>query len=117
MPDDLNQRRIKHAAYERRVLLRARFIMGLTAIFCIVGSSMLVQSFMQGLQNHGQKIFLAIDVVAAVVLFISALGLLRTALMVHRRLKKARLSESGNSPDFTPLSDGSQRAKKFDDLK
>jgi cobalamin biosynthesis protein CobD/CbiB len=107
--------------HERRVLLRARAFMGMLAICCAVGSAMaveyLVEYLLEGINIRQKWTFLAMDLAAAAVLFGAAFTLARHARKVHLLLKKAREAQAAGSPDFTPLSDGSQRVENLKKLK
>ncbi len=103
--------------HERRVLLRARAFMGMLAICCAVGSAMAVEYLLEGINIRQKWTFLAMDLAAAAVLFGAAFTLARHARKVHLLLKKAREAQAAGSPDFTPLSDGSQRVENLKKLK
>jgi len=114
---ELDERRIRQAAYQRRALLRARFFMGLSSIACIAGSVDALQYFLGGIIAHQKWMFPSLDLLAAIVLFVTGLTLARHARMVHHALKQPKQQPPAKPPDFTGLSDGSQHARKLDEMK
>jgi hypothetical protein len=113
--DELSALRIRQFTGARRAAYRARSYCVIGALVCVVAVAQLtwvriVRATGFGLQPTGY-------VVVAILAAWGAVYFFRKAMELDREAKQSSLPEATGEPDFTPLSDGSQRWKDLKDIR
>jgi ABC-type nickel/cobalt efflux system permease component RcnA len=115
---ELDGQRIRQLAALRRGAIRARSWCLITAGVCLVGAIQLVIFSVQLIRAPGSA-WLRIPcylMVAAAGLWLTVY-FLRRARVLKREIGRSALGQPETSPDFSQLSDGSQRWKNLEDIR
>jgi hypothetical protein len=116
-PAELNGGRIRQLAALRRGAIRARSWCLIAAGVCGVGAIQLVIFALRGIRGGGWKIRAICYLLVAVAGFVLMGFFLRRAARLKREIGKSAIGEAEGVPDFSSLSDGSQRWKNLEELR
>jgi uncharacterized membrane protein YcjF (UPF0283 family) len=115
--DELSGQRIAQISKLRRAAYRSRSHAIIGLVCCIVMIGQLVWVAVQNWQA-GDYVFAAISAVMGVALVWLAVWCTRLAVRLHRQATAPTSTiQRGFEPDFSPLSDGSQRWKNLEKIK
>lgn len=109
---DLSGQKIKQISSLRRGAYRTRSWLMIGAVSCIVGAAQLIYLAIQARRN-GLRLTALGEVLTAVLSLFLGVYFSRRALEAHREIQQSRLEEPTTPPDFSTLSDGSQRWKNL----
>jgi uncharacterized Zn finger protein (UPF0148 family) len=109
-PDDgdLSGMKIKQISALRRGAYRTRSWLMIGAISCAVGAAQLVYLAIQA-RRAGLRLTPLGELLTAILALLLGVYFIRRAVEVHREIQQSRLEEPTTPPDFSTLSDGSQR--------
>lgn len=113
---ELSGVRIAQIAALRRGAYRSRSHAIIAAAVALVMACQLVFSTIEHLLA-GDRLFAVITAVIALLLFGCTFWLIRLAVRLHRQAQPPPLAEPPLPPDFSPLSDGSQRWKNLEKIE
>jgi hypothetical protein len=105
---DLSGLKIKQISALRRGAYRTRSWLMIGAISCAVGAAQLVYLAIKA-RREGLRLVPLGEVVSALFSLVLCVYFSRRALDAHREIQQSRLEEPTIPPDFSTLSDGSQR--------
>ena len=105
---DLSGQKIKQISALRRGAYRTRSWLMIGAISCAVAAAQLVYLAIQARRNWQRPTALG-EVLTAVFSLFFCVYFFRRALETHHEIQQTRLEEPATPPDFSTLSDGSQR--------
>ena len=115
--DHLDSLRIRRATVLRRSLYRSRAYAVVASIACAAGAAQCAWLVVRRVRSVGFDpravvllVFMSVAVVAAVMLA-------RRAIALNREAASAVLPEPRTRPDFSTLSDGSQRVSNLEDVR
>jgi hypothetical protein len=115
--DELSGQRIAQITKLCRAAYRSRSHAVIGLVCCIVMTIQLIWVAVQNCRN-GDYAFAAISAAMAIALLWLAVWCARLALRLHRQATApASTIPHGSEPDFSPLSDGSQRWKNLEQIK
>lgn len=115
-PDEpLSGLRIRQISTLRRAAYRSRSWVIIAAGVCIVASLKLLLTAVTDIRAGRRALSIGYGL-AAVALFIIGGRFVRRALAMTQRIHEARQPEPPEPPDFSTLSDGSQRWKNLEDM-
>jgi hypothetical protein len=112
---ELSELRISQVANLRRGAIRSRswFIVG--AVACVVGASQFVYFAIERYRG-GERSGPLRDGLCAAILLMIVPYFMRKIRLLGKEIAESRLKEPATPPDFTTLSDGSQRWANLDQL-
>ena len=113
--EPLSEVRIRQISGLRRAAYRSRSWVIIAAGVCLVAGVKLVITMVLDIRG-GLRARPIRYGLAAVALFMICAYLVRQAIEMTRRIRQARQPEPREPPDFSSLSDGSQRWKNLEDL-
>jgi hypothetical protein len=105
---DLSGMRIRQVSALRRGAYRTRSWLLIGAIACGAGAAQLIFLAVRAHRN-GHGTVLTGDLLVAFVALLAAPYFLRRAMQVNREIRQSAIEEPSTPPDFSTLSDGSQR--------
>jgi hypothetical protein len=114
--DELDARRITQLSTARRATYRSRSYCIIALGGCLVGASELVYDAVVRLRAHLGFVRPAFYVLAAIGLLLLGGYFLKLALRFHREAKLSIAAHPHAAPDFSKLSDGSQRERNLEQL-
>lgn len=97
----------------RRGAYRTRSWLIIAAVACVAGAAQLIYLAVRG-YHFGQRIVPGGDLLAAAVALVVLPFFIRRAIRVNREIRQSPLDEPQTPPDFSTLSDGSQRWKNLE---
>jgi hypothetical protein len=112
---DLSGLKIKQISALRRGAYRTRSWLMIGAISCAVGAAQLVFLAIKA-RRAGLRLVPLGEVLMAVIGLGLCVYFSRRALEAHREIQKSRLQEPTTPPDFSTLSDGSQRWRNLQSM-
>jgi hypothetical protein len=115
--DELDAQRIARIAKLRKAAYRSRSHAIIGLVCCIVMTGQLIWVATQN-WGMGDYVFAAVSAVMAIALILLAVWCARLALRLHRQATAPPTAiERGFEPDFSNLSDGSQRWKNLEKIE
>ena len=120
--DHLDRLKLKKIAALRKAAYRSRGYQLIGAAVCLVGAGQCLFNVYRRSVNPGEDRTLAYLIVfgwmaLAAVGIVFGVKLLGKARQMKEEAERSMLAEPDTEPDFTPLSDGSQRWKNLEDTK
>jgi hypothetical protein len=116
--DELDGLRIRQLAQGRRAIYRSRSYALIAALVCLVAAVQLCLNAARRLLHHIPGIRPYAYLCFALAFLMAFLFFLRRTIELHRELNQPHPDHSPPSePDFSPLSDGSQRWEKLDHIE
>ncbi len=116
--DELDGLRIRQYAASRRAIYRSRSYALIAALVCLVAAVQLVFNAIGRFHGTTPGIRPYAYLCFALAGFLAFIYFLRRMLELNREVRGMHPHEPTNpNPDFTPLSDGSQRWKRLDDIQ
>jgi hypothetical protein len=112
----LDSLRIRHLAAERPAIFRQRSYCVIFAGFCAVAVFELAWAALREARAAGWNGKAKLFVSGALFAAVGAMFIARQAVKLHRQTKRSVVPEPATSPDFSPLSDGSQRWKNLEEI-
>jgi len=109
--------RIRQLAAGRRATYRARSYCVVAAAACLVSAAELVWKIIKEPRTDGWKLRAAGYALFALLATFGLVYFLLRARMLHREAKQIALPEPTTPPDFSTLSDGSNRAANLEDVR
>jgi hypothetical protein len=117
-PPELDGLRIRQLTALRRGAIRARSWCLITAVVCIVGTVQLLINTVQIMsRNHSWTWRATAYLLVAIGGCIAAIISLRRAQILKREIDKPLLDDPSTPPDFSTLSDGTQRWKSLENIE
>ena len=113
---ELDGLRIRQLAAERRAIYRQRSYCVIFAAFCAVAAAQLIWSAVRETRVAGWSGKAMMFAGGALFAAIGAAYIACQALKLHRQAKRPAITDPAESPDFSTLSDGSQRWKNLHDM-
>ena len=113
---ELDGRRIAQLSSERRAIYRSRSYCIIALVGCLVGASELIYEAILRLQAHLGFVRPVLYLLAAIGLFVLCGYFSKLAIQFHREARRSTEIQSHPAPDFSKLSDGSQRARNLEQL-
>lgn len=110
---ELSAMRIHQISALRRGAYRTRSWLIIAAVVFLAGAAQLIYLAVHGFRL-GQRIVPIGDLAAAVAALVVCPYFVRRALRVHREIHRSLIEEPTTPPDFSTLSDGSQRWKNLE---
>jgi hypothetical protein len=112
---DLSELRIRQVSDLRRGAIRSRSWLIVVAVACVVGAGQLI--YLAVRQYHaGHRRGALRDVLCAAVALLIVPYLVRRIRQLGNEIRETRLKDPQTPPDFSTLSDGSQRWTNLEDL-
>ncbi len=115
--NELSALRIRQLAGARRAAYRARSYCVIGALVCVVAVAQLAWTGVRIIRATGFGLQPTAYVVVAILAAWGAVYFFRKAMELDREAKQSSLPQATGEPDFTPLSDGSQRWKDLEDIR
>ncbi|MGH7214395.1 MAG: hypothetical protein ACREIT_06500 [Tepidisphaeraceae bacterium] len=118
--DELDALRIRNLSVARRAAIRSRSYMLIGAAACLIGAVKLVLMTIEeaaGAAPRGPDAWSTGYVLLAAVALAASVYFMRRATQIRRELAQPTLSEPTAPPDFSTLSDGSQRWKNLEEVR
>lgn len=122
-PDDstaetlFDELRIRQVTVLRRGLYRSRSYAVIAAVVCAATAAQGGYSAWQHARAHGWELRPILFLLLALCASIGAVWFARRSLALSREAKRSHLPEPSSPPDFSTLSDGSQRARHLDQIQ
>jgi hypothetical protein len=116
--DELDGLRIRQLAASRRAVYRSRSYALIAALVCLVAAIQLAINAIGRFRNHDPGIRPYAYLCFAIAALMAFIFFIRRMLEFNREVRKAHQDAVDHAtPDFTPLSDGSQRWKHLDNIE
>jgi hypothetical protein len=112
---ELNELRIRQMATLRRAAYRGRSYAIIGATACIVMAMQLVWTLIR--PHHFNAWAIASFVLLTIASVWGAIVCIRRAIAMNQEAKRSTLVHPPTPPDFSTLSDGSQLAKKLEEIE
>jgi uncharacterized membrane protein YidH (DUF202 family) len=114
--DELNGLRIRQLAALRRAAYRSRSYCIIAMVVCAVGIVQIIHELILGRRTGATAMRQSAYVAAAFALLLLGIQCLRWARHFHAEAKRSRLTDPAAPPDFSNLSDGTQRARNLENM-
>ncbi|MGA3066808.1 MAG: hypothetical protein ABSF29_08180 [Tepidisphaeraceae bacterium] len=114
--DELDGVRIRKLAALRRAAYRSRSYCIIAGVACGVGVVQLLDDALHDWDYDPDHLRPVAYFAAAMVLVALGIVFLRWAIRLNREAKRSSLAPPGKPPDFSTLSDGSQRARNLENM-
>ncbi len=117
-PEQLNSTRIQQLTKLRRATIRSRSWCLIGAVVGFAAVVELIHKIVQYVhQDHGWGLWPSVFVLIAIGSGVMALLFSRRVIELHREIQKPLLDDPQTPPDFSTLSDGSQRWKNLEEMR
>jgi hypothetical protein len=114
--DELDEMRIRKLAILRRAAYRSRSYCIIAVVACAVGIMQLVDDAVGGWNSGRGHLRQIAYLAAAGGLFCLGILFWRWSVRFHQEAKRSALDTPLHPPDFSKLSDGSQRARNLENM-
>jgi hypothetical protein len=115
--DELDGMRIRQLATLRRAAYRSRSHTVIAMLVCAVAVVQSMTLLVRHLVNYGVGPWVPAYAIFAIASIYGAIFFMRRAVALNRELHQVQIDRPTTPPDFSTLSDGSQRWKNLEDLK
>ncbi len=115
--EELDGLRIRNLAGARRAAYRSRSHAIVVGLACLVGAIQLVIMTVQRTREPGWDVRCVGFIGFAIFGLYGTWFFLRRAMEMHREAKRSALAQTNDPPDFSTLSDGSQRWRDLENIR